>query len=143
MRVILDTNIFVSMSFAHSGTFLTLRHAWRTGAFQVLLSEELYTEVARILEKPKIQKYVSDTRRERFLAELKLFTLPVTVHMPFPEAPDPNDAFLLAMIREGEADALVTGDKALLNLASWSGVPVISVVSFLKMLDGSSAESNE
>ena len=41
MRVVFDTNIFVSMSFAQGGRFLLLQERWRRGDYAVLLCETL------------------------------------------------------------------------------------------------------
>ena len=54
---------------------------------------------------------------------------------PFPEFGDPKDRYLLAMLRDSDAEALVTGDKALLVLDDFEGRPIISPADFLTSLE--------
>lgn len=135
MRVILDTNILLSMTAAKSESFRTLRAAWRAGQFELLLSEELLAEVSRTLAKPKLQKIIPKARADRLVRDLDLYTATVEIRGPFPEAPDPDDAFLLAMLRDGAADVLVTGDKALLALGTWGGAAILKLSAFLRLLE--------
>lgn len=101
MRVVFDTNVLVSMAFAKSEPFRAMRRAWREGRFHVLISPELRTEVERVLAKPKVKKLLSPARAKQLLLELDLFSVPVEIPPPFPEAPDPDDAFLLASNQSG------------------------------------------
>jgi predicted nucleic acid-binding protein len=62
----------------------------------------------------------------------------------YPTRLDPNDNLLSAMIRDceardcearaGNAEALVTGDKALLDLKTFASVPILSASAFVEML---------
>ena len=135
MRVVFDTNILVSMSFAQGGRFLRFQERWRRGDYAVLLCETLVTELKDVLERPKARRVLSDARRESFLAAVVAFGTFIEVVPPFPEAPDPEDDFLLAMLRDGEADFLVTGDKALLALENFEGRPIVDPKAFTEQLE--------
>jgi predicted nucleic acid-binding protein len=52
----------------------------------------------------------------------------------FPDFPDPKDRYLLAMLRDGEADVLVTGDTLLLELKRFEEKPMISPAQFMALL---------
>lgn len=134
MRIVFDTNVLVSMALAKSEPFRAMRQAWREGQFHVLVSPELRAELGRILGKPKIKKLLSPARARQLLLELDLFAVPVEIQQPFPTAPDPDDAFLLAMLQAGQADVLVTGDKALLELVSYEGAAIMNVRGFASAL---------
>ena len=67
------------------------------------------------------------------MADLEVLTLPIELTDPYPDFSDPDDRFLLAMVRDGGADVLVTGDRALLELNTFEGVPVVSAREFLEL----------
>lgn len=47
---------------------------------------------------------------------------------------DPDDDHILACAREGEADAIVTGDMALLDIRDWEGIRVVTIREMLDEL---------
>ena len=119
MRVVLDTNVLLSSTWAKAGQLLLIREAWQAGHFSVLVSEPLLKEVESVMAYPKLAKLLTEERRAGLLHRLERLTEPVVCREPYPKSPDPADDFLLAMLRDGEADLLVTGDRALLALESF------------------------
>ena len=91
-------------------------------------------ELKEVLERPKVRRVLSDVRREAFLEDVVAFGTFVEVAPPFPKAPDPEDDFLLAMLRDGEADTLVTGDRALLALERFEGQLILNPAGFAEKL---------
>ena len=87
-----------------------------------------------MLERPKIATRLSRERRDGLLLRLERLSEPVACLEPYPEAPDPGDSFLLAMVRDGGADVLVTGDGALLALGSFGGAEILSARAFAERL---------
>ena len=114
---------------------LNLREAWQARRFSVLISEPLLDEVSAILTYPRIQKFLSEERREELLHRLERLGEPITCVEPYPEAPDPADDFLFAMLRDGDADLLVTGDGLLLKAEHFRGKPITKVAAFLGQLE--------
>ena len=54
----------------------------------------------------------------------------------FPEVDtDPKDLHVLALARDGRADAIVTGDKRLLVLDPWEGFRLVRPAEFLALAD--------
>ncbi len=49
MRIILDTNVFISGIF-FSGASYTILDAWRNGAIQLVISPEIFQEYQRVAE---------------------------------------------------------------------------------------------
>jgi predicted nucleic acid-binding protein len=45
MRVVIDTNVLVSWLISKGDTIQVLRHAWETGRFIMLVSDELIAEL--------------------------------------------------------------------------------------------------
>ena len=111
-----------------------LRDAWEGGRFTVLLSAYLLAETEDVLRRPKIATYLSAADAARFMRLLRALGEPVGLNLPHPEFSDPKDRYLLAMLRDGNADLLVTGDKALLALEHLERKPIVSAAVFVEGL---------
>lgn len=135
MRVIFDTNILLSLSVSRSGTLYAIRQAWRDLRFEVLVSDTLIEEITRVLTYPQVAKWLGEEGRAALFNLLDSAEW-VEIQPPLPTFDDPKDAFLLAMLRDGQADCLVTGDKQLLALGAFEGRAIISAIEFWDRLDG-------
>lgn len=95
-------------------------------AFDALLDERieavgcpvLLGEVAAVLGRERLRRYLSIEKARRFVADLAgVMTLAADPSAPYPAVcRDPGDAYLVALARAAVADALVTGDRDLLEL---------------------------
>ncbi|WP_421705691.1 putative toxin-antitoxin system toxin component, PIN family [Alloalcanivorax xenomutans] len=110
MRVVLDSNILFSALISPHGAPDAIYRAWRAARFEVITSRMQLDEIRRasrysklqaILQPAKVGTMINNLQRARVLERLSIEV----------EAKDPDDAFLLAMAVEGEADYLVTGDR--------------------------------
>jgi putative PIN family toxin of toxin-antitoxin system len=93
--------------------------AWREARFDLVISLEQLTEIARVLAYPKIRKVLhwDDETIGRFLKQLYLRAEIVESSEKIGATPrDPNDAPILASMILAKADYLVTGDGDLLAL---------------------------
>jgi uncharacterized protein len=101
------------------------------GPFAVPVSEELLAELADVFSRPQTERYLRPDRASRFMSRLIKVSEWMEVLTPYPDFTDPKDRFLLAMLHDGEADLLVTGDKALLSLGQFQGKPIVSPTVFV------------
>jgi putative PIN family toxin of toxin-antitoxin system len=109
MRVILDTNIFLSALISPGGTPDQIYHAWRDRKFILVTSVAQLDELRRASHYPKLRAKISTHR----FGELINAINGAAVLDRLPEAAglaDPHDEFLLGMASAGQADYLVTGD---------------------------------
>lgn len=53
--------------------------------------------------------------------------------LPHPAAADPDDDAVLACAVAVNADAIVSGDRHLLDLSTYAGMPILDVNQFLKL----------
>lgn len=136
MKIVLDTNIFISGIFI-SGLFFPKSAAGKlvgeclAGKFELCLSNDLIEEIAKVLTYPKIKKRLklSDLEIENYCALLKF-------HCHFFETKsiaakvqkDRNDDHILATLIASEANYLISGDDDLLSLSS--SFPIISLKDF-------------
>lgn len=109
MRVVLDTNIFLSALISPHGYPDTIYRAWRAAKFELVTSVHQLAELRRASRYPKFKNILQPARVGTMINNLNraivLDKLTIT-H----ETDDPNDAFLISMSIAGEADYLVTGD---------------------------------
>ena len=133
MRVILDTNVYVSMAI-RSVALEPLRGAWETKRFSTLISIYLLVEVEAVLKRTKFAPLISKAAAERFLERVAQLGEPTMLKLPHPDFSDPKDRYLLAMLRDSDAELLITGDKTLLALKSFDHKPILPPAGFLARL---------
>lgn len=97
----------------------------------VLVSDETADELARVLGRPKFDRYVTGEERDRFLNAFLRRALLIDVAEPVVACRDPKDDKFLSLAQAGEASALVTGDADLLVLHPFEGVPIVTPRAFL------------
>ncbi|MBV8046592.1 MAG: putative toxin-antitoxin system toxin component, PIN family [Paludibacterium sp.] len=113
MRVILDTNVLLGALISPHGPPDTIYHAWRSGRFELVTASEQLDELRRVSRYPKLRGILPAHRVGTMVNNLqRAIVLNVRLTLPSEiEVNDPNDAFLLAMALESNADYLVTGDR--------------------------------
>lgn len=119
MRVVLDTNVLLSGLMYPSSTPGRVVDAWITGRFDLVVSYEQLTEIARTLSYPKIKKVTGwdQPTIEAFVRQLLLRAeLVDTAGQSVEVEADPSDSPILASLTLSGADVLVTGDGDLLAL---------------------------
>lgn len=133
MRIVVDTNVLISLAIG-SPSLRPIRDAWRNGRITLLVSEALLDEFASVTTRPHLSRFFADTSPEVWIDEFRLVGDPVAISEPYPEFVDPGDRFLLATMAAGDARALVTGDKALQELASFDGRAILTPGAFVGLL---------
>lgn len=135
MRLVLDTNVLVSGLLFPGGPPSRLVKAWRTGAFDLVISDFVLDELARTLERlaPRL-KYTANEIADLLdtigiRAELLRIDAQMIARADVAGLRDPNDLPILAMLIGSAADFLVTGDKDLLALAG--AYPILSPADFV------------
>jgi len=142
LRVVIDTNLFVSGIIIKHGNPFDLLEAWRAGLFAVLMSDEQQAELEEVLHRPAIQKKYG-------LADEEIATLFRLLDMTAPrvrsrrrlpvKVRDSKDEMILGSALGGKADYLITGDTDLLTLQGEPGLGslrIITVVDFMSTLVG-------
>lgn len=120
MRVVVDTNVFVSglmLPASVPGRILAAGHA---GGFEIVLCEAILEEIGTALRYPKVRKRIglSDEELDRYVQALRYMADVVDPAGVLAQVPgDKDDEVILATLIVAKADWLVTGDAALLALA--------------------------
>lgn len=134
-RLVLDTNVLLSALLFHKGSVAWLRHSWQSDAVRPLASRETTEELIRGLGYPKFK--LTDADREDLLGDYLPWceTVNIPAKTKIPDCRDPFDRPFLALAAAAKADALVTGDKDLLDLSSNFNVPILTPTTFKERFD--------
>jgi uncharacterized protein len=127
---VFDTNVLVSaLLFANSLPRKALELALDGG--KTLISKETVDELNNVLSRPKFKRYVSPQKRERFLFNFIQKSVLIEIREKIEECRDPKDNKFLELAVNGEATTIVSGDKDLLVLHPFRGIPIVTVSQFL------------
>lgn len=133
MKVILDTNIWVSFLLGHQTTLM--RRILTDTRFDVYVCDQLIREIMDVTGREKIRKYVSINDITGLLSVIRAFCQNVNVedngkhHIR-----DPKDAFLLSLADAIGATYIVSGDKDLTDLKSSGETKIIKLADFKSMM---------
>lgn len=136
MRVLLDTNVFVSALLIATSTPARLVTLWRQGRFDLLTAALQLDELIRVTRYPKVRMRLQPALAGRLINELRGLAIVVKDLPAVDVSPDPYDNYLLSIATRGQADYLVTGDKHdLLALKKYGGTSIVAVSAFLAKFD--------
>jgi putative PIN family toxin of toxin-antitoxin system len=134
MRVVLDVNVWVSGLLWRGipGLILDLSENQQ---ITILISEVLREELEDTLRRIKFQSKIQSlaTTVEGLLTvieELSQFCSHLSVDVP--ELRDPDDLIILGTAQASQAEVIITGDRDLLVLKSFNGIPILTPQDFLK-----------
>lgn len=98
---------------------------------QLLLSEATLAELNAVLLRPKFDRYLSTSKRLRFIHEIEEAGERVSIVTSIRMCRDPDDDKFLELAVSGNADTIVTGDRDLLLLNPFRGTAIFSPAEFL------------
>ncbi len=137
MRAVIDNNLLVS-GLLWGGKPGRLFAAIAEGKLQLFLSDPLLAELRGVLERGKfaarlsLKGFTPETVLAKVRTAARVIPAPI---IPMPASlHDPDDVHVLACALAAEADAIVTGDKDLLALKMFEGIPILKVRDTLEKL---------
>ena len=130
MRVILDTNVFISGIF-FSGPPSQILKAWSNQSFQIVISKQILDEYQRVAEHLSLKFKTIDI--------LPIIEL-ITIHGQFVDTQgfdisvceDPDDDKFLECAVAGKCEMIISGDKHLLKCSGYEGISVLSPRNFVE-----------
>ncbi len=130
-RVVLDNNLLISgLLLPDSTPGKAFQRALRTAQF--LFSEATLNELADVLARPKFDRYISIADRQEFLRLLSRVADVVPNTYPIHACRDPKDDMILEVAVNGDAQAIVTGDRDLLSLNPFHRIPIVTPAKYMK-----------
>jgi putative PIN family toxin of toxin-antitoxin system len=118
LRVVLDTNVLLSLYVFADSRFAPLRRHIESGAWQAISSAPCLDEFRRVLNYPQfgLGEEAQEPAYAAYSTRIELAAAPATL-LVLPRCQDKDDQKFLEAARDGAAEWLVTADKALLKLA--------------------------
>jgi putative PIN family toxin of toxin-antitoxin system len=140
MRVLIDTNVFISYLLNPEGTGIiqAIFAAWVEEKFTLLIPEALLDEIlATVTGKPYLAERIPPQTITEFLAGVQILgEVILKIEIPIPSVTrDPKDDYLLAYALVGNAGYLVTGDEDLLALKGQiQELEILTPIQFAQLL---------
>jgi uncharacterized protein len=138
LRVVIDTNVFVSALLSPNGAPAQVLNAWQERRFLLLTSPEIIAEIVEILGRfiGRTPYDVAQEDVDGIVVLLKNDAIMVQAGADVSDAdiPDPDDLVFLACALDGSANVIVSGDKHLKSLGVYRGIPILTARDFVEQL---------
>jgi len=128
MRVVFDTNILVSALVFPGGQGDAALRRIIDGMDQLVMSKAILDELLEVLGRKFARDAEELAHVAVFVSELAMVVAPRRRLRVVKDDPDNR---ILECAVAGRADAIVTGDKALLALKNFKNIPVVTLRSYL------------
>ena len=134
MRVVIDTNVFVSMLLG--GHIGTINDAWKVGKITLIVSDAIISEYQDVLSRPRLHLSADVVAVVMELAHRKAEWVMPNESIRVIVA-DPSDNKFLEAALEGKADCIVSGDEHLLAVKAFRDIPILTARQFMRRLEES------
>lgn len=129
VKVIFDTNVWIS--FLIGKRLSKIKQHISDRSIIIVTSEQLLTEIKRVTNREKLQKYFPKDAVKELIEILKTIAQNVQIKPIHVISRDPKDNFLLDLIDISRADFLVTRDK----LNPFKTAQIVTPVQFEEYLE--------
>jgi putative PIN family toxin of toxin-antitoxin system len=130
MRIVLDTNVFISGIF-FSGPPYQILKAWRDGRVQLVVSPSILDEYRRIGAELALEFQDVDLKPFLDLLTVQAEIVLAPTLLPVIQDDPSDDKFLEAAVA-GKASYIISGDKHLLKLSEFQGIQILKPGDFVK-----------
>ncbi len=135
LRVVLDTNVFISAMLHPLGICGQILSAWEDRLFVVLYNFELLEEIKLVCAYSRLKKRLKRKRIGDLINQLSHDGLYIRGNRNSTSSKDPKDDFLIAITELGQADALVSSDNiGVLELEQVGKAILLTPAEFLDFL---------
>lgn len=130
MRVILDTNIFISGIFWRGDSNKIISY-WKEGRFILVASLEVLSEIVKVLKDFKI-KLPEDMIKDwvDLIIRNSIIVEPKEKFQVVKD--DPKDNIFIEIAVAGDVDYIITNDRHLLKLTKFKSIKIITPKEFLE-----------
>jgi putative PIN family toxin of toxin-antitoxin system len=134
-RLVIDSNVWIAALISPAGTARQLVDAVLDLNIDVLMSESTFDELVTRLDRPKFDRYREPESWNSFLAALvELVLWHEDTGTATGSSRDADDDKFLALAVTGQTDAIISGDRDLLDLVSHEGILILTPAQVLRRL---------
>ena len=140
IRIVLDTNVFLSGVLTPGRAPAQLLELILSGKIKLIISPQIICEIQRVIQYPGIIKLIKKRKLESKELEEALFRIMRVAHITSGAvnvqeiAADPSDDMFLACALEGQADFIVSGDHHLIDLKNYQGIKIMAPAPFIILM---------
>ena len=129
MKIILDTNVFISGIF-FGGPPYQILDAWRNGKVDIVVSEDIFDEYQRVAK--ELSRQFKEVDISTFLDLITVNAMWVEApQLPFNVSADPDDDKFLSCALASKTKLIVSGDKHLLAVSGYRNIEIVKPSSFV------------
>lgn len=134
MKVILDTNLWVSFLIGHQTRLV--RMILTDLRFDVYVCDQLIAEIRDVTSRQKVRKFVTQSEVEDLFAIIHAFCKYATIEYEVASSSvrDPKDLYLLALAETIDATYIVSGDADLTDLIQYKQTQILKLADFKKLM---------
>jgi putative PIN family toxin of toxin-antitoxin system len=132
VKLIIDTNLWIS--FLIRKDYSKLSSLLLSEQVVLIFSAELLQEFLNVSQRPKLQKYFSQTDISLLTKLIDTYAEFVTVTTNVLICRDEKDNFLLSLAIDSNANYLLTGDNDLLELRSIEQTSILTITDFFNQV---------
>lgn len=138
-RLVIDSNVWIAALISPAGTARQFVDAVLDLEIEILMSESTFNELVSRLDRPKFDRYREPQSWDSFLTALvELASWLEDAGTAIGTSRDSEDDKFLALAVTGQADAIISGDRDLLDLVAHEGIPILTPAMMLQRLRESS-----
>ena len=131
-NIVLDTNTTLSAAlFPKSISRQAFNKAYDN--FQIICSEQTWSELLEVVNRPKFDKYVSHRERLYFIEGFRKKAVFIKTTETITDCRDPKDNKFLELAVASDAQFIITGDDDLLVLNPYRGIIILKSGDFLTL----------
>jgi len=132
VKVIFVTNVWIS--FLIGKCLSKIKEYISDSSIIIVITEQLITELKTVTSREKLRKYFPKNSVKELIELLETISEKIEITPTHYTCRDPKDNFLLDLIYFSQADFLVTGDMALLQLNPFKTAKILTPTAFIKQL---------
>ena len=135
MKVVIDTNVFISSFFKQSINPKKIIDLWKTSKLVVCLKKEILEEYLEVLMRlglagePELYEFIKIFEKKE---NILYFNMVQKINL---EIDDPDDLKFIECAVVAKASYIISGNKHLLNLKKYNDIQIISPSEFLAILN--------
>ena len=128
IKIIADTNLWIGMLIGKK--LASLKELLIQGKVRIYFSEELFEEIIKVIDYPRIQKIISKNKFYELISLLDEKIIFIKPDCKINDCRDIKDNFLLELAVSAHCDYLITGDNDLLVLDPYRNIRIITASEF-------------